>query len=821
MASAACFHCGEFLPVDARWPVTVRGESQQTCCPGCQAACRTIVELGLDNYYLHRDKFSARPDNMPVPDDLFAHFDDNALVEGGYVHDARDSAGSRECTLMVEGLRCAACGWLIEKSLHAMPGVDAASVNLTSGRIRVRWQDGKIQLRDLLLRIRKLGYRALPFRGDGIVSAFDRERRMSLLRLVVAAFGMMQVMNIAVGFYGASNIDSMDISQRDYLRVISFLITTPVVFFSGWPFLRNAWSGLRGGLAGMDLPVAVAILLAYFASLLAIMHEGPEVWFDSVTMFVFFLSVGRHLELEARRKANRVVDNLSAALPLTANRIRIATDGSPAREETIPASQLRRGDLVLVKAGETIPADGRIREGNGHIDESMLTGEPLPVRRGPGDAVTGGCLSTDAVLRIEITSSMREGRLSRIVDLVGRAQETRPQLQEIADRVARHFVIILLLLTAVTWLAWHFIDPSRAFWIALAVLVVSCPCALSLATPAAYTVATNALTRRGLLLTRGHVLSTLPKVRAVVFDKTGTLTEGRPQLLATHVFASLDEREVLHVAALLERDSEHPLARAFQRTDLQGNVSELHVLPGRGIEGLIDGRRYRLGSAAWMQSHAFSLPAGYDDVQVWLADEYQLLAAFRLGDRARPEAAGTIADLRARGLEVHLLSGDASIPVARMAKELGITHWQAGASPEAKVEYLHTLRARLGAPVLMLGDGINDAPVLSTADVSIAIGEGTDLARTAADAVLLRSRLDLLISAFNVASATRRTVHQNLGWALGYNIAMIPLAVLGFMPPWLASLGMASSSLIVVFNALAVERRSRDPLSLTLENVRS
>jgi len=626
---SVCFHCGESLPKDHRWPVTVKGVARNTCCPGCQAACRTIVELGLDNYYLHRDTFSARLDDAPVPDDLFANFSDASLVDGGYVHAGADAADQRECTLMVDGLRCAACGWLIEKSLSAMPGVTGASVNLTSGRVRVRWQAGTLELRDLLLRIRKLGYRALPFRGDGALSAFDRERRQSLLRLVVAALGMMQVMHIAVGFYW-DGVDSMATDQRDYLRAISFLVTTPVVFYSGWPFLRNAWFSLRGGAAGMDVPVALAILLAYFASLWAIIVEGPEVWFDSVVMFIFFLAVGRHLELEARRKANRVVDNLSAALPLTATRI--LAD----RDETVPASQLRVGDIVRVKAGETIPADGRVLEGSAHVDESMLTGEPLPVRRGPGDNVTGGCVSTDSVLRVQVSAGIAQGRLSRIVDLVTRAQDTRPQLQQLADRVARQFVVALLLLTAITYLAWLAIDPPRAFWIALAVLVVSCPCALSLATPAAYTVATNALTRRGLLLTRGHALSVLPEVRAVVFDKTGTLTEGRPEVRETLVFSSLPTSAVRRIAALLERDSEHPLARAFHDAAIEGRAAAPRIVPGRGIEGEVDGIRYRLGSAGWLAAEGLTIPAvtgdagtyvlgktiagGSDEVAKWLME---------------------------------------------------------------------------------------------------------------------------------------------------------------------------------------------------------
>ncbi len=834
-----CFHCGEPLSGGRAWPVVVQQTEQQTCCPGCQAVCRTIVDLGLENYYQHRDRHAVRLAAGPIPDNLFAKFGDAALAETGYITATTDD--ERSCTLIVDDMRCAACGWLIEKSLKNMPGVTLAGVNVSSGRLRVQWQPGHIELRDILLRIRKLGYRVLPFRGNQAGTGIDTERRNSLLRLVVAGFGMMQVMHVAIGFYGDA-AHSMSITDRDYLRVISFIVTTPVVFYAGWPFLRNAWLSVRGGVPGMDVPVALAILLAYLASLWSIMIGGPEVWFDSIVMFVFFLSVGRHLELEARRKATRTVDNLSAALPLTATRLVAADENAagenlsggnaqPSDEEIIPATQLKVGDMIRVKPGETIPADGFIRAGGGHINEAMLTGESVPVRRRAGDLAIGGCTSMDAVLQIEVSASPANGRLARIVDLVTRVQADKPKLQELADRIATHFVLALLLLTALAWLGWHFVDPDRAFWIALAVLVVGCPCALSLATPVVYTVATNYLTARGLLLAQGRALSMLPNIKTVVFDKTGTLTEGRPVLSATKTFGSMDADTARSIAAALEADSEHPIARAF-RHGFSQRATDVCITPGGGIEGDVDGTRYRIGSRAFVstcvggvhalvrsadRSRSWTAPTalqswmppttGADDHHVWLATRDTCIAAFTIADAIRPEAAATVAALTARGIDVHLLSGDASAETQRLADVLGIKQVRAGVTPEGKVEYLRALRARSGAPVLMVGDGINDAPVLAAADVSMAMGEGTDLARMSADAVLLRPDLTLIPQALATACATERTVRQNLGWALGYNFAMIPLAMIGWVPPWVASLGMSASSLFVVLNALALERR--------------
>lgn len=803
MGSARCFHCGEAIG-DRAWPVQIGGHPQDTCCPGCQAACTTIVELGLENYYQHRDQYSPRGDDAAFSDKLFANVGDEALAESGLISDI--DGEQHECILVVSDLRCAACGWLIEKSLMSMPGVGAASVNVTTGRVRIRWQRGAQQVRDFLLRIRKLGYHVLPFRATAAGSSLDAERRTSLLRLVVAALGMMQVMHIAVGFYGAP-ADSMTIAERDYLRVISFLVTVPVLFYSGWPFLRNAWFSLRGGVPGMDVPVAIALVLAYLASLWSVIVSGPEVWFDAVAMFVFFLSVGRHLELEARRKATRVIDNLSAALPLTATRI------TGDHDEVVPASRLKPGDQVRVRPGETIPADGVIREGEGHLNEALLTGESRAIRHGTGDAVTGGCINVDGIFRVEVTASPAEGRLSRIVDLVTRAQSGKPRLQEIADLVARHFVVWLLALTIVTWGAWHFVDPARAFWIALAVLVVSCPCALSLATPVAYTVATNFLTGRGLLIARAHLLSSLPLVRAVVFDKTGTLTLGRPTLVDAHCFdASSSADAMRHLAAVLERDSEHPLARAFGNGQDTTRATDVRAFPGKGIEGTVDGQRYRIGSRKFATDPLFMhgtpiAPEPGPGAWIWLSSGQRELAAFRVADTVRPEALAVVRELQQRGLDVHLLSGDASGEAVRLGAELGITHVCANASPEEKVEYVSALRRRVG-PVLMVGDGVNDAPVLAAADVSFAVGEGADLARMAADGVLLRPDLRLMPLSLDTALAARRTIRQNLAWALAYNAGMIPLAVMGFVPPWVASLGMSASSLLVVLNALLLERRA-------------
>ena len=810
--AVACFHCGEPVEQPGRWTAKVEGIEREMCCAGCQAVANAIVAAGLDDYY--RARSAPAPGAAVVPPALRAlEVYDDADVQARFV---RNRDADCEATLMIDGLRCGACVWLLEQGLRRRPGVEAASVNLATGRATVRWNPAATRLSSLLDAIGRLGYRALPFDPREREAQIQRTSKAMFRRLFIAGLGMMQVMMYAVPVYVADPGD-IEWQHESLLRWASLLLTLPVMLYSATPFFAGAWRDLRARSVGMDVPVVIGLLAAFVASVRATVVGHGEVYFDSVTMFVFLLLSARYVEWIARRRAGRAIDAVAAAVPDMVDRVDHDT-GAIAR---VPATRLAPGDLFRVPVGERIAVDAAIVEGRTAIDQSLLTGESLPVARGAGDEVPGGAINAGSPVLMRVLRTSAESAISTIERLVDRAAADKPRLAGLTERIARWFVAALLLLAACVWLAWMQIDPARAAQIAIAVLVVSCPCALSMATPAALAAATGAAMRRGMLIARGDALEQVAACTDVVFDKTGTLTRGRPELV--HV-APLGEApgvtsaaQVLSIAAALESGQAHPLAEAIRRAG--GDAAqprqapgERETVPGMGVEGEVDGRRYRLGSAAFVASWHPALaqraqPLGHGDGQppgdtlVWLVDADAAIARLHFRDRLRDEAREVCDTLSAAGLRLHLLSGDRAAAVARVSEALHIEAAVADASPQRKLEYVRSLQGE-GCRVLMVGDGINDAPVLAAADVSVAVGHATSLARTAAAVVLLGQSLNDLPALRALALRTRSIVRANLGWALAYNVVAIPAAALGWVPPWLAAIGMSTSSLLVVVNAL-------------------
>jgi Cu2+-exporting ATPase len=553
----------------------------------------------------------------------------------------------------------------------------------------------------------------------------------------------------------------------------------------------------------MDVPVSIAIGGAFLASVYATIVDGTDVYFDSVCMFTFFLLSSRYLEMGARHRAGQAAEALVKLLPATATRVE--ADG----ERVVAVADLVPGDLVLVRPGETVPADGVLVEGRSSVDESLLTGESLPRPKAAGEELIGGSVNVESPLRMQVERVGDDTMVSAIVRLLDRAQAEKPRLARVADRVAGWFVAALLLVaTAVaTW--WSLYEPARAFAVTLSVLVVTCPCALSLATPTAVAAAVGALTRLGLLITRGHTLETLARATCVVFDKTGTLTLGMLRLVRTRMLGDLDEARALAIAAALERSSEHPVAKVLVAAAGERlEARDVESTPGFGIEGVIDGRRYRVGGPAYAAALAgVTEPdvAGDGATVIFLADERQLLAAFELRDTLRSDAAEAVAKLREQGLRPIILSGDAAAAVAKVAGELGIEDARAGLKPDDKLAVVRELQ-RNGERVVMVGDGVNDAPVLAGADISVAMGTGAQLAHATADMVMLSERLGALPQGVAGARRTLKVIKQNLTWALSYNLVALPLAAAGMVAPWMAAIGMSMSSLVVVFNALRLRR---------------
>ncbi|WAN11344.1 heavy metal translocating P-type ATPase [Stutzerimonas balearica] len=794
---APCYHCGLPVPAGSHFHARVLGEVRQLCCPGCQAVAEAIVKGGLESYYQHRSDAAINPEALPkvLGEELALY--DRADVQQPFVRHEGELAST---SLMIEGISCAACGWLIERHVRNLAGVAEASLNLSNHRLQVRWSDTALPLSELLAELRRIGYAAHPYQADQAAERLASENRRSLRQLGVAGLLWMQVMMATMATWPEFNID-LSAGMDSILRWTALLLTTPIVFYCCTDFFKGALRDLRTRHLTMDVSVSLAIAGAYLAGIWSTITGHGELYFDAVGMFALFLLAGRYLERRARERTAAATAQLVNLLPASCLRLDAA-----GQSERVLLSELKLGDRVLVQPGGLIPADGRILSGQSSVDESVLTGEYLPLPRAPGDAVTAGTLNVEGPLTVAVDALGDDTRLSAIVRLLERAQSDKPKLAEIADRVSQWFLVIVLLAAAVVGLVWWYIDPQRAFWIVLALLVATCPCALSLATPTALTTATGTLHKLGLLLTRGHVLEGLNHIDTVIFDKTGTLTEGRLTLTAVHPLGSEDADRCQGLAAALENRSEHPIARAFGRAPQPAD--SVDSVPGLGLEGHVGGRQLRIGQASFVAAlYAGEAPPIPGDQGQWLllADTTGPLAWFVLDDRLRDDALALLSACRKRGWKTLLLSGDSSPMVGRIAEELGIDEARGGLTPADKLVRLQAMQAA-GARVLMLGDGVNDVPVLAAADISIAMGSATDLAKTSADAVLLSNRLQSLVSAFQVARRSRRIIIENLAWASLYNGLILPFAAVGWVTPLWAALGMSASSLLVVLNALRLTR---------------
>ncbi|MBL8430305.1 MAG: heavy metal translocating P-type ATPase [Dechloromonas sp.] len=812
MPSAPCYHCGLPIPDDVNLSVKIGSESRAMCCFGCQAVAQSIVDNGLADYYRSRDAMPESPrEAMPAILEQLVMYD-HADFQKSFVKELGQN--EREASLLLEGITCSACIWLNEQHVGRLAGVTAVNINYTTRRARVRWDETRIKLSDILGAIAAIGYRAYPYDAAKNEEISRKERRDAMWRLWVAGFGMMQVMMYAYPVYISDGDMAPDIESL--MRWASLLLTMPVIFYSSAPFFRNAWRDIKLRRVGMDVPVALGVGAAFIASCWATFVQAGEVYFDSVTMFIFFLLGGRYLEMTARQKAVSVTEALARLLPAFAQKMpKFPVDRST---EQCVVADLRQGDYVMVRAGDIVPADGRVIEGVSCANEALLTGESRPVPKSPGEAVTGGSINAESPLVVQVEQVGEGTRLSAIIQLMERAAAEKPKIVVLADRIASYFVSALLAVAILVAVGWYFVDPAKALWITVSVLVVTCPCALSLATPIALTVSAGALAKDGLLVTRGHAIETLARATHFVFDKTGTLTTGRMHLVDVFLAGKANRETCLAMAAALERASEHPVASALRKAagEYMPEASSVMSEPGQGIEAIVDGRRCRIGRPDYaLALSAAKLPEAASDwlesgdTVVVLADESDCLALFRIGDEVRQESSALISELCAAGKKVMLLTGDAPAVAHRVAGQLGITDIRAGVTPQGKHDAVVGLQAE-GAVVAMLGDGVNDAPVLAQAQVSVAMGGGAQLARTQSDFILLSENLDHLRHGLRRARKTLKIIRQNLWWSFAYNFVALPLAIAGYVTPWIAGIGMSASSLLVVLNSLRIQRVETD-----------
>lgn len=780
-----CFHCGEPVLTGSQFTTLIDNKEQCMCCPGCQAVSAAIIDAGLTNYYKYRTEPGSKQ-NALVPEELstFSAFD-LPEVQQDFVHKNSDTSS---VSLSIDGITCAACAWLIEHKLKHLAGIVNIQVNTTTERALVTWLPELLKLSDILNNISAIGYQAAPYQVDEQEVLSKKNSRKFLLRLGLAGFATMQVMMFALALY-AGYFTDLELEYRDYFRWVSLIFAAPVVFYSAQPFYFSAIRSMFSGRLNMDVSVSIAILGAYIASCIATINGNGEVYFESVSMFTFFLLLGRYFEQNARQKASVSSSNLHKLVPLTAH---LCNDSGV---EEIPAKGLVVGDIILVKPGEVVAADGHIVYGSSSFNEAMLTGEQKPVNKTTTAEVYAGTINIEQPVRVQVTAIGQDQLVSEIIRLQESASNNKPKVALYVDSISNYFTWTILTVAALTYIVWKIYWPEDAFWVTLSVLVATCPCALALATPTAVTCATGIFTRIGVIARKPGVFEKLPLIDHVVFDKTGTLTCGNLELESVTITGSISEKDALLIAAALEESSLHPIAKAFEayRTNnLQVLQCQSHI--GKGVSGTIDGIEYRIGSAKFVGL------SSQQKQTVYLSDSHSVLAQFVLVDAIRSDAPQTVKTLTLSGCKVSIASGDTSSHVDEVAQKVGISDVNKGLTPEGKLTLIRQYQQK--SNVAMFGDGINDAPVLAGANLSIAMGSGAAITKSSADIILLGDQLGRYTDAVNVAKQTERIIKQNLYWALGYNLFIIPLAVTGHVLPYVAALGMSASSLIVVGNSL-------------------
>ena len=908
-----CFHCGDPVP-EPPFHTDILGKPREMCCMGCQLASQSIVEAGLEQYYLDRSEIN-RTASLPTQLTRLEAYDHDE-IRSQFVY-AQDGMSVAE--LSVNNLRCAACTWLIESRLDELDGISQCQVNLTNQRMRVIWDESKLPISRILGVINEIGYEAKPYRQDTHEAMLARHNSQMLIRLGIAALGSMQAMMYAVAIYFGEYSDML-IFQRDFLRWVSLFVSTPVFFYAGIPFFTSAWSAIRARQVNMDVPVSIALVVTFFASLYATITGQGETYFDSVSMFIFFLLAGRYIEHNARLKAATMANDLVVVEPVlvqkiaedkdaaerllqqleqnTVNKSNLASDATqatkpnnnvavdktsvsaksmpdfmqsmdtniqqltsriaqdwqeknhkpfslskierePEARQMVTAHSLQVGDIIMVEAGSEIISDGILLSPTATVSQSLLTGEGDLIIKSQGDYIVGGAQNDSQPFEMLVTALPEDSQIGLIDRLMNRAMSEKPKLAQQADKLARWFVARILVLSVLVFIGWYIVDPSQAIWATVAVLVATCPCALSLATPIALTVATNRLASYGFLTTRGHTLQTLAEITHVAFDKTGTLTYGKPNLLNIELLATNDRAaatseekdKLLAIAAALEVGSRHPIAHALLTAAYQLHLpatQSLQYYPAGGVEAIIDGALYRIGHVdfaldkANRTNEANNGSHQNNDLTIDLVAErassavvlscqdshsaaWHALACFYFNDKVRDSAPSMLAALKKSGIEPVMLTGDPSPQALIMAEDLGMNAAYNGLSPTDKVNHIQALQAK-GAVVLMVGDGINDAPVLAAADVSTSIAGAADLAQVSSDSIILNGQIEAITAAKRIADKTKRIIKQNLRWALIYNSSVLIPAALGYVPPWLAAIGMSLSSLFVVLNALRLKR---------------
>ncbi|WP_419603617.1 heavy metal translocating P-type ATPase [Thiolapillus sp.] len=801
-----CFHCGLPLPKQD-YSTDIDGQEQHFCCFGCQSVCEAIYAAGMEGFYQRTPEGLLLEPPPPPPEDLGLY--DLEEVQDEFVH---KKGQEREIHLLVEGIHCAACVWLIEHTLNQLPGVLSARVNLSAKRLLLRWDNSRIQLSEIINSLARVGYAATPFDPEAAEGILKKQTRDLLFRITFAGFAMMNLIWVSIALYSGADKGEF----HTLFHWVGFALATPTLLYSGWPFLKGAWTSLRTRHLGMDLPIALGAVVTWAYSSWVTFTDLPDhqVYFDTVVNFIFVILIGRHLEGVSKRHAVAATQRLLDLQP------RIALVLQDGEEKSVPIRRVKPGDQVVVKPGAKIPVDGIVLQGESQVDEAMLSGESKPVAKHPGDKVSAGTVNTQGALTIEVTGTLNNTALGRIIRLVEEAQASKAPIQCTADRIVPWFVMATLSLATLTFFIWVHKDFELALTAATSVLIITCPCAFGLATPMAIAVASGQGAHHGILVKTGAVLETLSHVEHFVFDKTGTLTEGKMQVVRTIPSAALSEERLLQYAAAAERFSEHSIAQAIIAEARHRNIdpkeldiADFHSSPGQGIRTRIEGSDILIATLQWLQAQQVAL----DDMLleqsaelenqgislVHVAMDGRHIGIIGIADRLRDDARTLIDELRAKNIRLTLLSGDRRSVAEAVARQLGGMQVIAEVLPEDKDKVIAELQKQ-GQLVAMVGDGVNDAPALIRADVGIAIGSGTDVSVESADIVLMSDELEKISLAVALSRRTLKTIRQNIMISFAYNIIMVPFAMAAMITPLIAAISMPISSLLVIGNAARI-----------------
>jgi Cu2+-exporting ATPase len=814
MPSNHCYHCELPIYSTVKWYATINGVARPMCCLGCKSVAEIIAAGGFQTYYKNRTQ--ATDTANEITDQLIQELRlyDRPDQQQSFVRKiTKNNNNQLEANLLIQGISCAACVWLLENHLKTIDGIANVNISLSSHKAQIVWNSEVIKLSDIMRQVYYIGYKCKPWDPDQQYNIQFHEQRNFTKRLAVAGIGAMQVMMFAIAIYAGDFSSDLSTKYLSIFNYINVLFTTPVVFYSASPFFASAARAIKNSTINMDVSISLAIIFAYSSSLWTVLinHSPPgvDVYFDSICMFVFFLLSGRFLELKARYFMYRSSETLTDLLPKSCMK------WHNGKFIQVAITDLQPNDLIRIAPGEIIPADGILISATCSVNEAIISGESLPVTKHINDKLLCASINTEQTIQMRVTKKSSNSEIAKALQLVNSAEQVKPKIANLATTIAKWFTSAVLLIATTVFL-YRYFYADNALYIMLSVLVVTCPCALSLAIPVAITATTGNLNRLGLLITKSHVVESLNLVDTIVFDKTGTLTTGNLKLTNIQPIANTNADYCLKLAVSLEECYDHQIARAFKQQLNNSNdiftVTARKNFVGNGIAGTINNNYYRLGTVNFASSNSKLEHPTTDGQWVLLTENNIPICWFNFADSLRPETKNVIKALKGINKQIIILSGDHLNPVTKLAKELGINHFYAQKNPEQKLEIVKKLQQNK-RKVLMVGDGINDVPVLSVADVSLAMGCVANLNTSSADAILIKNNLVAVVHALYLAKKNHTITFENLLWAGCYNICVLPLAIMGMIAPWMAAIGMTLSSLLVITNSLRLINKKFPNLS--------